>query len=225
MVRRTDRGCLELILKVIEDKYSLALQTIIRSKDTEKKKLKDALLKLGSKIGIDVVTDNMLTMSEVVTPMEQVFQGYSFSNSFNLIYSTKDDYQYFAKGISLIVPNAMQGYFDFQGVRGPDALTQPIRAVSHPSVGDRANIDTVIIAKAVLATGCTAISLTKSIISKYQPQRLIIASALYSQRGINDLIDEISTIKFIYTVGKPDELDENGMLIPGVGDLDSRLSL
>ena len=214
-----------MVLKIIEDTYSLALQTVIRSKSTEKEQLRDALLKLGNKVGIDISADNMLTKSEVVTPMEQVFQGYLFSDSLNLVYSTKDDYQYFARGISLAIPNSMQGYFDFQGVRGLDALTQPIRAVSHPPVNEKANVDTVIVAKAVLATGCTAISLARNIVSKYQPKHLIIASALYSHRGVSELLEELPIIKFIYTVGRPDALDENGMLIPGVGNLDNRLSL
>lgn len=210
-------------LKIIEDKYSLAWQTKIRSRNTDKEDLRGALIKLGQKIGIDIVSDNMLEETEVSTPMDQIFQGYSFCNSVNLVYSTKDDYEFFAKGMSLAIPNSMQGYFDFQGVRGPDALTQPVRAASHPTIKPGSVVDTVVIAKAVLATGCTAISLAKNIMSKFQPKNIIIASSFYSQSGIRELIAEIPNIKFIYTVGKPDALNEDGMLIPGVGNLDSRL--
>jgi uracil phosphoribosyltransferase len=210
-------------LKIIEDKYSLALQTIIRSRNTDKEDLRGGLVTLGQKMGIDIVSDNMLEETEVSTPMNQIFQGYSFSNSINLVYSTKDDYEYFAKGISLAIPNSMQGYFDFQGVRGPDALTQPVRAVSHPVIKPGTIVDTVVIAKAVLATGCTAISLAKNIMSKFQPKNLIVVSAFYSEPGIKELFLGIPNIKFIYTVGTADNLNEDGMLIPGVGNLDSRL--
>lgn len=212
-----------MVLKIIEDKYSMALQTKIRSKNTEKEDLRSSLITLGQKVGFDIVSDNMLEITEVSTPMDQMYQGYSFCNSINLLYSTKDDYEYFAKGISLAIPNSMQGYFDFQGVRGPDALTQPIRAVSHPTIQPGSVVDTVIIAKSVLATGCTAISLAKNIISKFQPKNLIIASAFYSQEGIRELINEIPNLKLIYTVGKADILNEEGMLVPGVGNLDRRL--
>lgn len=210
-------------LKIIEDKYSLALQTKIRAKNTDKEDLRDALNKLGKKIGIDIVADNMLEETEVSTPMDHIFKGYSFGNSINLVYSTKDDYDFFAKGISSEIPNSMQGYFDFQGVRGPDALIQPVRAASHPNIKPGTIVDTVIIAKAVLATGCTAISLAKNIMSKFQPKNLIIASSFYSQTGIRELFVEIPNIKFIYTVGKEDKLNKDGMLIPGVGNLDNRL--
>ncbi|GEN82252.1 hypothetical protein SLU01_05640 [Sporosarcina luteola] len=210
-------------LKILEDKYTLALQTKIRSVNTDTENLRGALVKLGQKIGMHIVSDNMLEETEVSTPMDQIFKGYSFCNSVNLIYSTKDDYEFFAKGLSLVIPNSKQGYFDFQGVRGPDALTQPVRASSHPTIKPGTIIDTVVIAKAVLATGCTAISLTKNIMSKFQPKNIIIASSFYSQTGISELFAEIPNVKFIYTVGKADTLNEDGMLIPGVGDLDTRL--
>jgi len=211
-------------VKIIEDNYSIALQTVIRHESTKKEDLRNALIKLGSKVGIDLVSDNMLMEAKVNTPMQQSFQGYLFSKKQNILYSTKDDYEFFARGILSEVPNTLQGYFDFQGVRGKDALVQPIRAVSHPPIKPGTIIDTAIIAKAVLATGCTAISLAKNILSKYYPKNLIIVSAFYSQEGIQELVSEIPTIKSIYIVGGPDSLNEDGMLIPGVGNLDDRLS-
>ncbi|MCA1057801.1 hypothetical protein LCL96_02590 [Rossellomorea aquimaris] len=211
-------------INVIDDKYSVALQTKIRSDNTDKKNLRDALTKIGHRMGMDIVNDYMLNKSEITTPMNQMFAGYSFSENVNLVYSTKDDYQYFAKGITSTVPNSLQGYLDFKGARGPAALTQPIRAVSHPDIKPGEKVDTVIIAKAVLASGCTAVSLAKNIMNKYYPTNLIVASAFYSERGVKELLIEIPSIKSIYTIGKPDALNEEGMLIPGVGNLDERIS-
>ena len=83
--------------------------------------------------------------------------------------------------------------------------------------------DSVIIAKSVLATGCTAISLTRKAVEMYNPRNVIIASIFYSDIGIAEMLNEISTAQ-IFTFGKADSLDENGMLIPGVGNLDQRLN-
>ena len=213
-----------MVVKIINDPYSIALQTLIRDKKATNAELKESLIKLGSKIGIDIVSENLLSESEIVTPLDRNFNGFKFSNTTNLIYSTKDDFKYFANGIQEIIPNSQQGFLDFQGVRGEQALTQPIRAASHPKLKPGTVIDNVIIAKAVLATGCTAISLTRNIISKYQPKNIIVASAFYSQNGVQELLSEFPLIKFIYTVGKPDTLNSDGLLIPGVGNLDNRLS-
>lgn len=212
-------------VKIINDRYSLALATEIRSINTNADRLKENLFKLGQGIGKQIVEENLTTNSNVITPMKKEFQGFAFSNSLSLIYSTKDDYEYFAKGIQNAIPNTKQGYLDFKGIRGSAALTQPIRAVSHPTVSKGTSINTVIIAKAVLATGCTAISIAKNIISKYYPKEIIIASAFYSEVGIQELKSEIPIIKTIYTVGNPDTLNLDGMLEPGVGNLDQRLSM
>jgi uracil phosphoribosyltransferase len=213
-----------MTVRIIEDRHTLALATEIRSESTENVKLKELLFQLGYKIGIEIVSENLLTTSDIITPMKHEFRGYMFNNTTNIIYSTKDDYEYFAKGISSAIPNSMMGYLDFQGVRGVDALTQPIRSASHPIIKHGTTIDTIIIAKAVLATGCTAISLAKNILGRYHPKNLVIASVYYSEMGIHELLSEIPSIKNIYTVGNPDKLNEHGMLIPGVGNLDARLS-
>jgi uracil phosphoribosyltransferase len=211
-------------VNIIEDRYVLALITDIRAEGSGSDLLKHRLFNLGSVIGSKIVADTMLSDSEVVTPMKQLFKGLSFSSSSTVIYSTKDDYASFARGISSAIPESLQGYMDFQGERGAEALTKPVRAVSHPEIKTGTYIETVIIAKAVLATGCTAISLTKNIMSKFHPKNLIVATAFYTESGINDLYSEIPGIQSIYVVGKPDSLTKEGMLIPGVGNLDARLS-
>lgn len=84
-------------------------------------------------------------------------------------------------------------------------------------------VDTVIIAKSVLATGCTAISLTRKALEKYTPQAVIIAAVFYSVDGINAILQEISTAK-LFVFGDPDQLQQDGLLVPGFGDLDKRLA-
>ena len=106
---------------------------------------------------------------------------------------------------------------------GKDALSSPIRSMSLPEPRKEFPTDSVIIAKSVLATGCTAISLTRKAVEMYNPRNVIIASIFYSDIGIAEMLNEISTAQ-IFTFGKADSLDENGMLIPGVGNLDQRLN-
>jgi len=48
---------------------------------------------------------------------------------------------------------------DFGGLRGPEALTSQIRAIDLPEIKRGQFVETLIIAKSVLATGCTAIHL------------------------------------------------------------------
>lgn len=211
-------------VKKIDRKFIMALQTTIRSAKTEVEYLKTSITKIGEKIGEEIINEDMMNETIIETPMGEMFEGYQINQSVNIIYSTKDDFSYFAAGIKMVIPNCLQGYLDFGGVRGQKALTQPIRSASHPNVPKHTVIENVIIAKSVLATGCTAISLAKNINEKYSPKNLIIATAFYSDLGILELKQEIPNIKSIYVVGEADILDPDGMLVPGLGNIDKRLS-
>lgn len=106
--------------------------------------------------------------------------------------------------------------------RGKEALSSPVRAMELPKVKDYEMVDMVIVAKSVLATGCTAIHLLKKSIEKYNPKDVVVASIFYSNQGIKDLKMEVRNCK-IYVCGEPDSLNKDGMLVPGVGNLDERL--
>jgi uracil phosphoribosyltransferase len=58
--------------------------------------------------------------------------------------------------------------------------------------------------------------------TKYMPRNTIIASVFYSKQAVAELSQEIPNADII-VIGDPDALDENGMLVPGVGNLDVRL--
>jgi uracil phosphoribosyltransferase len=79
------------------------------------------------------------------------------------------------------------------------------------------------ILKSVLASGCTAVSLAKRSLEIYQPCNLIIASVFYSVNGLNEIFNELPSAEMCI-FGEADEIDSKGMLIPGMGDLDGRIS-
>lgn len=139
-----------------------------------------------------------------------------------IIISTRDDYDNFAQGISGTMEDSLRGYMDFGGLRGKEALSSPVRAMELPKVKHHEIVDTVIVAKSVLATGCTVVNLLRKAIEMYDPKNIIVASIFYSNEGIRDLKIEVRDCK-IYVCGKPDALNKDGMLIPGVGNLDERL--
>lgn len=139
--------------------------------------------------------------------------------------STRDDYYNFGKGIAQNFENPLRGYMDFGGLRGLEALSGPYLAIELPNVSSGRNVDNLIIAKSVLASGCTAIALAQKAIEKYRPKNIIIASIFYSEVGIREVLRDIYPTPSIIVVGEPDELNADGFLSPGVGNLDERMSL
>ena len=90
--------------------------------------------------------------------------GNQRSEELTVVVSSLDDYEYFGFGIAKSLANVKRGYIDFEGRRGIEALTHQVRSITLP---DANNVKTVIIAKSVLATGCTAISLARKAMEKY----------------------------------------------------------
>ncbi|MCM1507948.1 MAG: uracil phosphoribosyltransferase [Ruminococcus flavefaciens] len=198
------------------------IETKIRNHETEKDELRKSLHYFGYNLGIQICTDKLLTGVNVCTPMGCTYQGNKIDDSYNnIIISTKNDYQYFAAGVSQAVDCSYTGYIDFNGARGKSTYTEPIRSIELPDILNGKPVGNVIIAKSVIATGCTAISLAKKALEKYFPKNLIIVSVFYSKNGIDELNYELPNAD-IYVGTNSDNIDENGMLIPGIGNIDIR---
>lgn len=212
-----------LPLRIIDNSFAKYLITDIRNQETPREVLRERLFELGRLTSEEIIGDNLIS-ENVITPMGVSFAGYSIPRNTTVVISTRDDYHFFAKGLQSRFPNSYKGYMDFGGERGPDALQNKRRAIEFPTIKQGDFVETLVVAKSVLATGCTAITLTKTAIARYQPKKVIIASVFYSKQGITDLLSEIPRIDKIYTHGEPDDLNDEGLLMPGVGDLDSRIT-
>jgi len=206
----------------IENQYSTMLLTEVRDQNTSSEVLQDRLSRLGRIMGEKIIGKELTSSHKVKTPLGFHVDGLRMMQSLTVVISTRDDYNYFANGLISPFENVIRGYMDFGGLRGAQTLSNPIRAISLPEVKSGQVVETLIIAKSVLATGCTVISLTKKAIETYYPNKIIIACIFYSERGLVELKQDIPQSK-VYVYGTPDELDENGMLVPGIGNIDERL--
>jgi len=211
-------------VNIIENPYAQILITDVRDNETTSELLRKRLFDLGRITSETIVGEGLMSPKKVITPMGQSFQGYSVPKTTTVIISTRDDYEFFAEGIRYALPSTYKGYMDFGGDRGLEALRSKRRAIEFPTITAGERVDTVIIAKSVLATGCTAVSLTQSAIAKYHPKTVFVAAVFYTQKGIDELLHDIPNIDKIYVHGEPDLLNDDGMLIPGLGNLDARMA-
>ena len=201
------------------------LETIIRDEQTSLEDLRMALFQLGEAMGDEILGIKNTTIKNIKTPMKLWFRGKKLKQTnpeLTIVISTKDDYQYFARGISSNFKLIYQGWMDFNGVRGALAYSNSFRSVEFPQIPTGSKVKRVIIAKSVIASGCTAITLAKKARDEYYPEELIIVAPFYSQKGIDELNAELNPTDIFVAFG-PDELDDQGLLIPGVGNLDKRL--
>jgi uracil phosphoribosyltransferase len=213
-----------MTVSIIDNPYAKVLLTDVRDIETHKEDLCSRLYELGRLTSEAIIGENLVSSKEVTTPMGQTFNGFALPRTTTVVISTRDDYEYFAEGVRSGFPNSHKGYMDFRGERGQEALQSKRRAIEFPALKPGELVDTLIIAKSVLATGCTAVTLTRSAVAKYQPRKIIVASVFYSRQGIEELLLDIPNVDKIYTHGSPDMLNDEGMLVPGVGNLDFRMA-
>jgi len=201
--------------------YLTALCTDIRNVNVTGPELKKRLIRLGELVGSEIASHEFVRAATVQTPMGQTFSGLAMDDKHVVIISTKDDFESFSNGISRHFRSKTTGFMDFAGERGRTTYNSQVRTIILPDLPKGKRVDAVIIAKSVLATGCTAVTLAKTALQKFMPNKLIITSCFYSEQAIEELFQELPNAK-LYLVGSPDQLNENGMLIPGVGNIDER---
>ena len=211
-------------MEIIRSFKTRLLETKIRNKDTSSSDLASALYELGMIMGTEANGTSKMSFVEIVTPMLKKFHGVQSSDrgSETLVVSTKDDFESFAKGVSEGFSSNYRAYMDFNGVRGKAIYSSPSQFIELPEVRRGIKITRVVIAKTVIASGCTAVTLAKRVITEYDPAEIIIVAPFFSERGINELNEELSNAKIFVAYG-PDEINKDDMLIPGVGNLDERL--
>ncbi|RDV11324.1 hypothetical protein DXT99_24795 [Pontibacter diazotrophicus] len=201
----------------VTDKFHL---TNVRNKDTSTEQLIESLTIVGQSIGRKIFNTFFTQEANVTTPMSQSYRGILKIEKSIVIISTDADYDNYAKGIASNFRNCYRGYIDYAGKRGKDALIEEFRTLHLPEI-NKPYVDVLVVAKTVLATGCTAISITQNAMQKYKPRTVIIASVFYTQIGVEELINEFPHSNFLLV--EEDELNDDGMLLPGVGNLDKRL--
>lgn len=205
----------------LDSLYSESHKSVIRDSRSTPVELKESVRRLGEELGKKIIMDYFLVRESITTPMNSRLDGLLPKIPLCAVITTTDDFSFLGTGISSVLQNSISGYMDFNGQRGIQALNAEIRHMELPEPKGQ-SVHTLIIAKAVLATGCTAIHLAKKAMSEYMPRNIIIASVFYSQNALAELSYEIPNSDII-VVGEPDMLDDDGMLIPGIGNLDNRL--
>ncbi|NEB00298.1 uracil phosphoribosyltransferase [Streptomyces sp. SID13726] len=196
---------------------------VIRDRDSEPAEIRKALVNLGREFGRVLAGMLCLEPAVVVTPLDEECSTLKLRDDLTVVVTTKADLELFGRVLAESLEPALVGFMDFEGRRGLEALESPVREIELPATRGR-KVTNLVIAKSVLATGCTAISLTQTALNAYQPERILIASLFYSITGINELAAEFPTAEYL-VLGEADRLDGNGMLHPGVGLIEKRIQI
>jgi uracil phosphoribosyltransferase len=215
-----DRGDAQLVT------HALAKHTLshLRAKETEQVSFRKGLVKLGRICGYEIIDGLMETeYVSITTPLAETtgerVKGLDDVVIVNILRAATP----FVEGLLKAFPRAKQGVIsagrdEEAGMNEDGEFPITIDYVKLPDIREQ---DTVILADPMLATGSTMVSVIEEVLSNGNPERLIVLSAVSAPPGlvrVNEAYPEVD----ILTVSIDERLDDDGFIVPGLGDAGDR---
>ncbi|MFB6156156.1 MAG: uracil phosphoribosyltransferase [Haloferacaceae archaeon] len=207
--------------------HALAKDTLskLRDVDTEQVAFRKGLVKLGRICGYEIIDGAMETeYVSILTPLAETtgerVKGLDDVVIINVLRAATP----FVEGLLKAFPRAKQGVIS--AGRDEDAGMNedgefPI-SIDYVKLPDVTGDDTVIVADPMLATGSTMCTVLEHVLQEASGfEDLFVLSAVSAPDGVLRLGDQFPEADLV-TVAIDDRLDENGYIVPGLGDAGDR---
>jgi uracil phosphoribosyltransferase len=207
--------------------HALASDVLTRLRDveTEQVEFRKGLVKLGRICGYEIIDGAMETeYVSVQTPMTETMgervKGLDDVVIVNVLRAATP----FVEGLLKAFPRARQGVISASRdeAAGMDEDGEFPISVDYVKLPDIEPEDTVIVADPMLATGSTMCAVLERVLEgQPDPEHLFVLSAVSAPEGILR-VDEAVSQADLLTVAIDDELDDDGYIVPGLGDAGDR---
>ncbi|WP_435099100.1 uracil phosphoribosyltransferase [Halarchaeum sp. P4] len=207
--------------------HALAKDTLskLRDKHTEQVAFRKGLVKLGRIAGYEVIDGAMDTeYVSIETPLTETtgerVKGLDDVVIINVLRAATP----FVEGLLKAFPRAKQGVIsagrdEEAGMNEEGEFPITVDYVKLPDIRED---DTVIVADPMLATGSTMCTVLDAVLDDQpDPENLFVLSAVSAPDGLLRVSEEFPEADLL-TVSIDDHLDENGYIIPGLGDAGDR---
>ncbi len=211
--------------KLIDHALATDVLTRLRDVETEQVAFRKGLVKLGRVCGYEIIDGAMETeYVPVETPltetMGQRVKGLDDVVIVNVLRAATP----FVEGLLKAFPRARQGVISASRdeAAGMDEEGQFPISVDYVKLPDIEPEDTVIVADPMLATGSTMCAVLDRVLEgQPEPENLFVLSAVSAPEGLVQVSDAVPEADLL-TVAIDDELDEDGYIVPGLGDAGDR---
>ncbi len=217
----------------IEDRGDAAVVThalardqlsVLRDAETEQVAFRKGLVRLGRICGYEIIDGRMETeYVSVRTPLTETMgervQGLDDVVIVNVLRAATP----LVEGLLKAFPRARQGVIsasrdESAGMDDDGAFPISVDYVKLPEIRPE---DTVIVADPMLATGSTMCAVLEAVLDGADPETLIVLSAVAAPPGLVRVGERFPDAEVV-TVAVDDELDEDGYIVPGLGDAGDR---
>lgn len=206
--------------------HALAKNTLsrIRSVETEQVAFRKGLVKLGRICGYEIIDGSMETeYVSIETPLAETTGEHVKGIDDVVIVNVLRAATPFVEGLLKAFPRAKQGVISAgrDEEAGMEEGQFPI-TIDYVKLPEITEDDTVIVADPMLATGSTMCAVLDRVLEEQtDPEHLFVLSAVSAPDGLLRVGDEFPKADLL-TVSIDDHLDENGFIVPGLGDAGDR---
>ena len=206
--------------------HALAKHTLseIRSNETDQVAFRNGLIDLGRLCGFEIIDGMMDTeYVSITTPLSgttgEVVKGLDNVVIVNVLRAATP----FVEGLVKAFPQARQGVISAgrDEAAGMDESGEFPITVDYVKLPDIDDDDTVIVADPMLATGSTMVAVLEKVFDAGRPERLVMLSAVSAPPGLLRVNEEFPSVD-VLTVSIDERLDDDGYIVPGVGDAGDR---
>jgi uracil phosphoribosyltransferase len=210
--------------------HALARDTLtrLRSIETDQVEFRKGLVELGRLCGYEIVDGRMdVEPVAIETPLARTTGERVDGMEDVVIVNVLRAATPFVEGLLKVFPRARQGVIsasrDEEAGRQTDG-TFPI-SVDYVKLPDITPADTVVVADPMLATGSTMVAVLDRVLDDAPDpgtlDDLVVLAAVAAPDGLERLEAAVPAADVV-TVAVDDHLDENGFIVPGLGDAGDR---
>lgn len=200
-------------LKIIEHPLILDKLTRMRRRNTPCKVFKESMHEITNLMAYDIFNDLQVKSISIETPVTKA-TGYEINENIVLVPILRAGLG-MVDGFANLVPNAKIGHI---GLYRDEKTMQPKEYfIKKPKNAEGSYI---LILDPMLATGGSALLALKKVQS-WKPRQIKLVCLLAAPEGLKRVMDEYPEVD-IYLASKDEKLDENGYIIPGLGDAGDR---
>ena len=212
-----------MTLDVLNRPLARSILTKLRSKETDQINFRKNLVRLGRLIGYEIA-DNLDHEETVVQTPLAAAKGVIIKDLDNVvIINVLRAATPLVEGLLKAFPAARQGVVVARRREGSfkrdvNGMDVDIYYSKLPDIGSN---DVVILADPMLATGSTVLKILELIKAKGVPKMIFVVSVMASRYGVERVLNSEYPVK-LYTVEIDEELNDNGYIVPGLGDAGDR---
>ena len=210
------------VVRIVDNNYIKYLLTVIRNKDTSPVTFRRTIRMIGVLMGYEIAGDLNYKKISVITPLKAKANGVSITqlNDIILVNILRADTP-LIEGLQEIFFEAKLGIILLQR-KEVDAIEKIDSILYFSKLPKITPNDLIIIADPALATGSTLIKAIKTIKDMAPENKIVIASVISTEYGINRIRNFTADKVRIYTVEIDSKLNKRGYILPGLGDAGDR---